>query len=233
MTAYLCANNVTKRYGSTSALSGAQFSVDKGEIVALMGPSGSGKSTLLYALAGIIPIEEGSVHYNNQRLDTLSDDQRSVMRRCDFGFVFQFGQLVPELTSLENTALPMMMNGVPRKQAFREALSWLKQVDLEDKIDHTPGELSGGEIQRIAIARAMSVKPQILFADEPTGALDSLNAELVMELMICTARQFDTTIVMVTHEPSIAAYADREVFLRDGKVTANQISAALQGTVKS
>lgn len=233
MNAFLRADNVVKRYGTTSALCGANFSVEKGELVALMGPSGSGKSTLLYALAGIIPIDEGSVVYNDQRLDTLSDDQRSVMRRRDFGFVFQFGQLVPELTALENTALPIMMNGEPKKQAFREALSWLKQVDLEDKVDHIPGELSGGEIQRIAIARAMSVKPQILFADEPTGALDSLNAELVMELMICTARQFDTTIVMVTHEPSIAAYADREVFLRDGKLTADQMPVALQGTMKS
>lgn len=210
--------NISKSFGNTHVLHGIDFDVAAGEIVAIMGSSGSGKSTLLHCMAAIMQPDGGEVVFNGERIDTLSDKARSVLRRTEFGFVFQFSQLVPELTAIDNTALPLLLNGVQRNEAYERAEKWLSKVGLQDKLQGMPGELSGGEAQRVAIARAMVIEPKVLFADEPTGSLDSLNSEKVMELFVSVAREYNTTVVMVTHEPTVAAYADREVTVRDGKI---------------
>ena len=213
------ANNIKKSFGKkTQALRGADLSVEAGEIVAIMGPSGSGKSTLLHCLAGILPITSGKVIYDGKDISKYSDKKRNQLRREQFGFVFQFSQLVPELTALDNVALPLLANGVNKKEAYEKAKTWLKKVGVESCANQIPGELSGGQNQRVAIARAMIINPKILFADEPTGSLDSFNSEKVMELFIETAKANHTTVIMVTHEPTIAAYADREVIVCDGVV---------------
>ncbi len=184
-----------------------------------MGPSGSGKSTLLHCLAGIYRPDQGEVWFAGARLDSLDDAARTSLRRTDFGFVFQFGQLVPELTAADNVALPLLLNGSSRKRAYAGASSWLGDVGLGDLGPRRVGELSGGEAQRVAVARALVAGPKVVFADEPTGSLDSLTGEAVMNLLVDVARHRGTTIVIVTHDARVAAYADREVLVRDGTVT--------------
>ncbi|MCK7627880.1 ABC transporter ATP-binding protein [Streptomyces sp. RS10V-4] len=210
------ARALRKAYGPTPALDGADFSIHPGEVVAVMGPSGSGKSTLLHCLAGIIRPDSGTVRYGPHTLTDLSDTHRSALRRTDFGFVFQFGQLVPELTCLENVALPLRLNGTRRKAAEHRARDWLERLEVDDVAAKRPGEISGGQGQRVAVARALAPQPRVVFADEPTGALDSLNGERVMGLLSDAARATGAAVVLVTHEPRVAAYADREVVVRDG-----------------
>ena len=187
----LAAIDLVKAYGPTPALEGASIAVREGEIVAVMGPSGSGKSTLLHCLAGIVSADSGSVTYDGRELSTMSDRARSALRRSAFGFVFQFGQLVPELTCLENVALPLQLDGAGRHDADHRALAWLDRLDVADVAGKRPGEVSGGQAQRVAVARALVGDPRVIFADEPTGALDSLNGERVMQLL--TARRARTT----------------------------------------
>jgi putative ABC transport system ATP-binding protein len=213
------ATDLTFSFGETRALVGASVSVRSGEILAMMGPSGSGKSTLLHCLAGILVPDSGEVWFDGQRVDTMREQERSALRRDHFGFVFQFGQLVPELTALENVALPLLLAGVRRTQALRQAGEWFDRLDIAGMELHRSGEMSGGQAQRVALARSLVAHPAIVFADEPTGSLDSLNGELVMKLLTTTARDQGTTVILVTHEPRVAAYADREVIVRDGKVT--------------
>ena len=212
------ARAITKSFGRTPALRGASVSVGAGEILAVMGPSGSGKSTLLHCLAGIFPPDDGEIVFGGQRLDQLSEASRTELRRTVFGFVFQFGQLVPELTAADNVALPLLLNRVRRRAAYQEAFGWLDRLGLEGKDGRRTGELSGGEAQRVAVARALAIKPRVLFADEPTGSLDSLTGERVMDLLVGLAREEGTTVVLVTHDARVAAYAEREVVVRDGKV---------------
>ncbi|GAB3111677.1 ABC transporter ATP-binding protein [Streptomyces calidiresistens] len=214
--ALLTATALHKTYGTTPALAGADFSVAPGEIVAIMGPSGSGKSTLLHCLAGIVPPDSGSVRFEGREMTTLSDAERSALRRSAFGFVFQFGHLVPELTCRENVALPLRLNGVARREAERRADEWLERLEVHDVADHRPGTVSGGQGQRVAVARALVGRPRVLFADEPTGALDSLNGERVMELFTEAARTTGAAVVLVTHESRVAAWSDREIVVRDG-----------------
>lgn len=214
----LSARNIKKSFGQTQALRGVSVDVVTGEVLAIMGPSGSGKSTLLHCLAVILGVDSGEIVFDRQQINQFNDSQRSILRRTAFGFIFQFGQLVPELTALDNVALPLLLNGKPRKEAYSDAQSWLDRVDLASKGNNLPGELSGGEAQRVAVARAMILSPKVLFADEPTGSLDSLNSQIVMELFIRFAKTQGTSVVLVTHEPTIAAYADREVIVRDGKI---------------
>jgi putative ABC transport system ATP-binding protein len=214
------ANEAVLSFGETPALRGATMSVDRGEIVAVMGPSGSGKSTLLHCLAGILVPDSGEIWFGGRRIDALREKDRSALRRDRFGFVFQFGQLVPELSGEENVALPLLLGGMRRPQALAEARSWFERLGLEGMERHRSGEMSGGQAQRVALARALVARPEVLFADEPTGSLDSLTGELVMELLTEAARQQGTTVVLVTHEPRVAAYADREVVVRDGKISA-------------
>ncbi|MGW7695607.1 ABC transporter ATP-binding protein [Streptomyces asiaticus] len=213
----LIATSLHKTYGHTPALDGADFSIHPGEVVAVMGPSGSGKSTLLHCLAGIVKPDSGSVHYNGRELTAMSDAERSGLRRGEFGFVFQFGQLVPELSCVENVALPLRLNGTKRKEAETRAAAWMERLEVADVAHKRPGEVSGGQGQRVAVARSLVTGPRVLFADEPTGALDSLNGERVMELLTEAARESRTAVVLVTHEARVAAYSDREVVVRDGK----------------
>ncbi|MET9980432.1 ABC transporter ATP-binding protein [Streptomyces microflavus] len=213
----LAARDLRKTYGSTPALDGASFSVHPGEVVAVMGPSGSGKSTLLHCLAGIITPDSGSITYAGRELSAMSDAERSALRRSDFGFVFQFGQLVPELTCVENVALPLRLNGVKRKAAERTAREWMERLEVDGIGAKRPGEVSGGQGQRVAVARALAGSPKVIFADEPTGALDSLNGERVMELLTEAARSSNVAVVLVTHEARVAAYSDRDVTVRDGR----------------
>ncbi|MFT9785308.1 ABC transporter ATP-binding protein [Streptomyces rhizosphaericola] len=215
--ALLAAHDLRKTYGSTPALDGASFSVHSGEVVAVMGPSGSGKSTLLHCLAGIITPDSGTISYAGRELSAMSDAERSALRRSDFGFVFQFGQLVPELTCVENVALPLRLNGMKRKAAERTAREWMERLEVEDLGAKRPGEVSGGQGQRVAVARALAGSPKVIFADEPTGALDSLNGERVMELLTEAARSSNVAVVLVTHEARVAAYSDRDVTVRDGR----------------
>jgi putative ABC transport system ATP-binding protein len=212
------ARDVYRSFGQTPALVGANLAVTRGEVLAVMGPSGSGKSTLLHCLAGIFTPDTGEVWFNGQRLDTLSDTRRTELRRTDFGFVFQFGQLVPELTVADNIALPLLLNKTGRKAAYAAAGSWLPRLGLDGLGGRRTGELSGGQAQRVALARAVVAQPAILFADEPTGSLDTLTGEAVMDLLVGIAREEGTTVVLVTHDPRVAAYADREVIVRDGKI---------------
>ena len=213
------ARNLVLSFGETPALRGASLVVKKGEVLAMMGPSGSGKSTMLHSLAGILVPDSGEIYVDGQRLDTMSEKQRSAMRRDRFGFVFQFGQLVPELTAEENVALPLLLGGARRQEALRVARTWFERLQLEGLERHRAGEMSGGQAQRVALACGMVARPEVLFADEPTGSLDSLTGEIVMDLMASVAREEGTTVVLVTHEAPCAAYADREVILRDGVVT--------------
>lgn len=215
----LAAVDVHRAFGQTRALDGASLQIDWGEIVAIMGPSGSGKSTLLHCLAGVIKPDSGTILYQDRELTQLSDSACSELRRSEFGFIFQFGQLVPELSCVENVALPLRLNGVRRRAAKARALEWLDRLEVADVADKTPGEASGGQGQRVAVARALVTHPRIIFADEPTGALDSLNGEHVMRLLTEAAREHQVAVVLVTHEARVAAYSDREVVVRDGKTT--------------
>ncbi len=212
----LAATDLRKAYGATHALDGADFSIHPGEVVAVMGPSGSGKSTLLHCLAGIVTPDSGSITYAGRELTTMSDAERSALRRTEFGFVFQFGQLVPELTCVENVALPLRLAGSKRKEAEATALHWMERLQVEDLARKRPGEVSGGQGQRVAVARALVTRPRVIFADEPTGALNSLNGELVMQLLTEAARSASSAVVLVTHETRVAAYSDREIVVRDG-----------------
>ena len=219
MSALLSGHGLMLNFGTTPALRSADVEVAQGEVLAVMGPSGSGKSTLLHCLAGILVPDGGEVRFGDIRVDALGEAERSALRRDRFGFVFQFGQLVPELSAEENVALPLLLCGTRRQEAMAAAQPWFDRLDLDGLQRRRSGELSGGQAQRVAVARGMVTKPTLLFADEPTGALDSLTGEHVMELLTATARENGTTVVLVTHEPRVAAYADREVIVRDGRVT--------------
>ncbi|SDY38161.1 putative ABC transport system ATP-binding protein [Amycolatopsis xylanica] len=215
--ALLAGIGLHKSFGQTKALDGAGMDLRAGEVVAVMGPSGSGKSTLLHCLAGIIQPDEGEVRYAGELLSAMGDRERSALRRTEFGFVFQFGQLVPELTCLENVALPLRLDGVKRRPAEDLAREWLDKLEVGDIAAKRPGEVSGGQGQRAAVARALVTGPKVVFADEPTGALDSLNGERVMRLLVDAAKQTGAAVLLVTHEARVAAYSDREIVVRDGK----------------
>jgi putative ABC transport system ATP-binding protein len=219
LTALLYGSDLYRSFGQTPALQGASLSLQAGEIVAVMGPSGSGKSTLLHCLAGIYSPDKGEVWFDGRRLDQLADAHRTRLRRTSFGFVFQFGQLVPELTVTDNVAIPLLLGRVGRKDAYAKAEAWLDRVGLAGLGGRRTGELSGGQAQRVAVARALISQPAVLFADEPTGALDSTTGAKVMDLLVSAARQEHTAVLLVTHDAGIAQYADRIVTVHDGRVT--------------
>ncbi|MGW9307020.1 ABC transporter ATP-binding protein [Saccharomonospora azurea] len=216
-TPLLTGRNLHKTFGRTQALQGAHVDVHAGEILAVMGPSGSGKSTLLHCLAGIIAPDSGTIHYQGRDLVAMDDGERSALRRTKFGFVFQFGQLVPELTLLENVALPLRLAGIRRKAAESTARQWLDRLEVGELGQRRPGDVSGGQGQRVAVARALVTEPKVVFADEPTGALDSFNGEKVMQLLTEAARETGAAVVLVTHEARVAAHSDREIVVRDGR----------------
>ncbi len=202
----------------TLALNHVNFVLGEGETVAVMGPSGSGKSTLLHALAGIIKPTAGTVIFRGADLSRMSDAERTKLRRNAFGFVFQSGQLLPELPAVENIALPMMLDGMPYRTATDTAILWLERMGLRALATHRPGEMSGGQMQRIAIARALAVKPAVVFADEPTGALDQATGREVMGILMAAARDNGSAVVVVTHDPNVASFCSRTVTMQDGQL---------------
>ncbi|MFW7414227.1 ABC transporter ATP-binding protein [Demequina sp. SO4-18] len=212
----ITATGLTKSFGPTHALRGIDLVVERGEVLAVMGPSGSGKSTLVHCLAGVIAPDAGTVDLDGTELTALSPDERAKVRLQRIGFVFQFGQLLPDLTATDNVALPLLMAGRSRRAANAQAVAWLDRLGLADQADKSPGAMSGGQAQRVAIARALVTRPAVLFADEPTGSLDSVSSESVLEAMLDVVRESGTTVVLITHDARTAAYADREVIVRDG-----------------
>jgi putative ABC transport system ATP-binding protein len=217
----LSARGLHHSFGQTRALRGIDLDVQRGEVLAVMGPSGSGKSTLLHCLAGVLVPDGGSVTYrpagrSPMETSALGEPKRTRLRLTDFGFVFQFGQLLPELTAADNVSLPLLLAGTRRPEALRRSTELLERLGLDGMAARLPGELSGGQAQRVAVARALVTSPAVLFADEPTGSLDSLASENVLTLMLELVREAGTTVVMITHDARTAAYADREVIVRDG-----------------
>ncbi|MET0425069.1 MAG: ABC transporter ATP-binding protein [Actinoplanes sp.] len=218
MTILLSGTEITRNYGNTPAVRGVDIEIAEGEIVAVTGPSGCGKSTLLHCLAGILRADSGSVRYRDQELGSMSEAARSRLRRTEFGVLFQFGQLVPELTAAENVALPLLLAGSKRRDARAKAVDWLDRLGVADLADQRPGAMSGGQQQRCATARALVTEPRVLFADEPTGALDALTGEQVLGEIVRVVRDQGTSVLLITHEARVAAYADREITLRDGVI---------------
>lgn len=213
---------LTKVYGVASqpiyALNEVNLAVDEGEFLAIMGPSGSGKSTLLYLLGGLDRPTSGSVRLRESDISALDDDALSRLRRTSLGFVFQFFNLVPVLSARENVAMPLILDGVRRVDALKRADDALARVGLADRGAHRPSELSGGEQQRVALARALVAQPAVVLADEPTGNLDSRSSDEMVQVLRQTVDAWGQTLILVTHDPRVAAYADRIVFLKDGKI---------------
>lgn len=229
-TPVLDARALTKSYGTTRALAGVDLLVLPGESVAIMGASGSGKTTLLHVLAGIVTPDSGTVSFRPPtghpiELSGLGESARSQLRRERFGFVFQQGLLIPELTAVENVALASMINGVKRADAVHHAASWLAAVGLAGMEDRRIGELSGGQAQRVAIARAQATGAELVFADEPTGALDSQTSHDVMDALLWSTTGQGRTLLVVTHDPDVAARCSRIVAVRDGQVVSPTVSA--------
>ncbi|HUX75532.1 MAG TPA: ABC transporter ATP-binding protein [Anaerolineae bacterium] len=222
MTDVLQTTGLRKQYQmgevTVDALRSVDFVVHQGEFVAIMGPSGAGKSTLLHLMGGLDTPSDGDVVLGGKRLAHLSDDEVTIVRRRQVGFIFQFFNLFPTLTAAENVALPLLIDGKRIEEYAGRVDELLDLVGLGDRRDHRPDQLSGGEQQRVAIARAFVNDPKIVLADEPTGNLDSKSGTVVLELLRRACKELDATVVMVTHDPRAASYADRVVFLRDGRV---------------
>ncbi|MFI9828623.1 ABC transporter ATP-binding protein [Streptomyces sp. NPDC051913] len=210
---------LVKKYGAAVALDGVDVSVGERDSLAIMGPSGSGKSTLLHTLAGIVRPDSGTVLLRGAGIDKLSEEKLSALRRTRFGFVFQFGQLLPELPAEENVALPLMLEGVPRRRAVERARRWFAPLALDGLEHRRPGQLSGGQAQRVAIARALAAEPDVVFADEPTGALDQATSTEVVRLLTSVTREQGAALVMVTHDADVAAHCDRVLQVRDGRIS--------------
>ena len=210
--------DITKSFPQQRVLEGISLSVGNGESVAIMGPSGSGKSTLLHCMSGVLVPDQGEVLFDGQDVSAMSDAERSRLRLEHFGFIFQDGQLLPELTATENVALPQIMRGVPRSQAHDEAIDMLTRLGLGAYVDRYPGQLSGGQGQRVAIARALAGPPSVVFADEPTAALDQATGHEVMQQIVAVCQKFGVALVVVTHDPKIADWCSRRVEIRDGLI---------------
>lgn len=226
----LMARNVTMDYrtgGSSNpqanavrALDNVNLDIVAGSSLSIMGPSGSGKTTLLHVLAGILKPTQGTVVYKNRDMATLPDAYRTRLRRSDFGFVFQSGQLIEELSAEENVALPLMLSGADYKKAVAAASDWLERLGLQQLASHRPGEMSGGQRQRIAIARALAISPSVIFADEPTGALDQTTGEQIIELLTGWCARTGASLIMVTHDPNVARSCQMTIHMQDGRILA-------------
>ena len=210
--------DITKSFTQQRVLEGISLTVGDGDSVAIMGPSGSGKSTLLHCMSGVLVPDHGEVLFDGRDVAAMSDAERSRLRLEHFGFIFQDGQLLPELTATENVALPQIMRGVSRSQAHKDAVDMLTRLGLGAYVDRYPGQLSGGQGQRVAIARALAGPPSVVFADEPTAALDQATGHEVMQQIVAIAQKFGVTLVLVTHDPKIADWCSRRVEIRDGLI---------------
>ncbi|TDA67899.1 MAG: ABC transporter ATP-binding protein [Chloroflexi bacterium] len=226
--------NLTKIYNSgttaVTALDHVSFQVQPEEFVAVMGPSGCGKSTLLHLIGGLDHPSNGRVMINDESLADLDDDSLTKLRRRQIGFVFQFFNLIPVLSAVENAALPLMLDGMKQIEARDRAIEWLSRFDLADRLQNRPDQLSGGQQQRVAIARALVAEPALILADEPTGNLDTRASDEIAGLLRQVAKDWGRTVVMVTHDPRIAAYADRILFLKDGRIVDDTLLEAKNGS---
>lgn len=222
--ALVSVSNLFKKYrlgtGEVRALDGVCLEVEAGSFVSVMGPSGSGKSTLLHLIGGLDTPTEGSVVVDGRDLAKLSDDELTLFRRRSLGFIFQFFNLLPTMSAWENVALPRLLDGLQLTEVKPRAMEMLKRVGLEERADHKPGQLSGGEMQRVAVARALVADPILLLADEPTGNLDSRSGQAVLELLRATVSDEGRTVIVVTHDSKAASVADRIVTLKDGRLEA-------------
>ncbi|MCB0696046.1 MAG: ABC transporter ATP-binding protein [Chitinophagaceae bacterium] len=214
----LVADNLVKKYGDLTVVGGVSLQVGKGEVVSVIGASGAGKSTLLHLLGGLDKPDSGQVTIHNTDLFALQQKKQAAFRNKHMGFVFQFHHLLPEFTAIENVAVPLWISGKGKKQALEEAAEILHVVGLSARINNKPSELSGGEQQRVAIARALVNKPDVIMADEPTGNLDSNNAEAIHRLFLSLREQFGQTFVMITHNDELAGMTDRTLIMKDGKI---------------
>jgi putative ABC transport system ATP-binding protein len=225
--------NLTKIYGkgetAVTALDNVSLSVEAGEFLAVMGPSGCGKSTLLYLMGGLDRPSGGQVIIKDQDLNKLSDDALTRLRRREIGFVFQFYNLIPVLTATENAAMPILLDGARTSKAKAKAREWLEKVGLGDRLNNRPDQLSGGQQQRVAVARALVAEPELILADEPTGNLDTHSSEEIADLLRQVANQWGRAVVMVTHDPNVAAHADRILFLKDGVIVDETITEPQNG----
>ena len=212
------ASDICKAYGNLQVLKGISLCVAKGELVTLVGPSGSGKSTLLHIIGSLDKADSGNVLINGTKIQGMSDRQISAFRNKHIGFVFQFHHLLPEFTALENVCMPAMVAGMGRKEALPEAEKWLKRLGLEGRMQHKPNELSGGEQQRVAVARALMNRPDVILADEPSGNLDSKNAKELHQLFLDLRKETGQTFLIVTHNEEFAELSDRKIYLSDGRL---------------
>ena len=214
----LIAKNIFKSYGSLQVLQGVDLSVSKGEIVSIVGSSGAGKSTLLHILGTLDEADRGEISIAEQRVDTLKGKALAKFRNTNIGFVFQFHHLLPEFTALENVCIPGWIAGKKKKDVMERARELLKTLQLEKRMENKPQQLSGGEQQRVAVARALINNPQIIFADEPTGNLDTKNATQMHDLFVRLRQEFNQTFLIVTHNEELASVSDRTIHMRDGKI---------------
>lgn len=220
MNPVLAARGLVKTYGDVHALAGVDIDIFPGDVLAVVGPSGSGKTTLLHVLSGILRADGGDVFLDGASLGELNETGRSALRRTAFGFVFQSGMLVAELTAEENAALPMLLGGGAREESLGAARTWLDRLGLRGMEKRRPGELSGGQAQRVAIARALAHRPRVIFADEPTGALDTRTGQEMMTALLRAAEETRAAVVIVTHDKAIADRAPRVVEIQDGRIAA-------------
>lgn len=214
--------DVVKSYGEgelqTRALTDVSLSIDAGEFVAIMGPSGCGKSTLLHLAGGLEEATAGRVLVNGADVSTMSGAEKATLRRQEVGYIFQKLNLIPSLTAIENVMLPLELDGISKKESRERARDVIADLGLSHNLDRYPSEFSGGQQQRIAIARSLVAKRSLLLADEPTGALDTVNADEIIEILAQLPKKYNTSVILVTHEPRFASWADRVVFLRDGRI---------------
>jgi lipoprotein-releasing system ATP-binding protein len=212
----LKARNITRNYGPISVLKGVDINIEEGEIVSIVGSSGAGKSTLLHILGTLDKADSGEIELNGTVISKLSAKQLAAFRNEFIGFIFQFHHLLPEFTALENTCIPGWIAGKPKKEVEARAIELLSHLGLTNRIHHKPQELSGGEQQRVAVARALMNKPRIIFADEPSGNLDSNNAKELHELFFQLRKEFNQTFLIVTHNEELAKMSDRMIVMKDG-----------------
>ena len=227
----LQAQHLSKSYGTLEVLKDVSLSIEKGTFVAIVGPSGAGKSTLLHILGLLDNPGKGSVSILNTPLERMPSRKQAAFRNKNIGFVFQSHHLLPEFTALENVSMPLWISGMAKEKALEEARIALQQVDLSERVDHKPSALSGGEQQRVAIARAIVQKPAVIFADEPTGNLDTATAAAINQLFLDLKAHYQLTFVVVTHNEQLAALADRILTMKDGRIIADSLDTALNATL--